>query len=228
MNSDEEPVSEGDKKGYTEILALTRRISLMSLARELVFRHGGTGLIASIIEADGIFKVDEFDRFRPATESEKAEALQALADLHTWARRRIYEVFPSPPSAAMIVDYPHPERLRVFGWPDRAAIHAALEQSAGLAADTEPSDDTKAAEDQDTAERNAAIVAFISSCIGKRQKNYIQKAVERFQLANSTIRKIWREGRPDAEPRHNKGGRPKIPISPFQPAFKQPKKTTRY
>jgi len=58
--------------------------------------------------------------------------------------------------------------------------------------------DTKDAAHQTTHERNEAICAFIKSCIGNRQKDYIKRAAERFQLADSTIRKIWSESKPQS------------------------------
>ena len=75
--------------------------------------------------------------------------------------------------------------------------------------------------------RDADIVAFIRKCKGKRQRDYIKRAAAHFRLADSTIRKIWAEGRPEEESRHDKASIPRMPSSPFQPAFKQPKKPTR-
>jgi hypothetical protein len=48
----------------------------------------------------------------------------------------------------------------------------------------------------DLESRDSQIVDFIIACKGKRQKNYIKLATTQFSLADSTIRKIWSEGKP--------------------------------
>ncbi|HML80172.1 MAG TPA: hypothetical protein PKE37_00215 [Thiomonas arsenitoxydans] len=48
----------------------------------------------------------------------------------------------------------------------------------------------------DLESRDSQIVDFIITCKGKRQKDYIKRAAAQFSLANSTIRKIWSEGKP--------------------------------
>jgi hypothetical protein len=79
-------------------------------------------------------------------------------------------------------------------WPELAESRLLAEPQAAPAS---PDSAIKQPE-EDLQKRDAEIVEYIKGCIGRRRKDYIKCAVRQFNLGDSTIRKIWSEGKPSS------------------------------
>jgi len=81
------------------------------------------------------------------------------------------------------------ERLYLWGWTEGQLRE--IEMGTGRSNASQPPEP-----DFDLELRDEQIVEFIQSCRGKRQSDYIKRAAAKFGLGDSTIRKIWADGKP--------------------------------